>query len=205
MQLVPRCALDEIDKLLLHVRKGCLFNIPPTGGTSRNEGIHRVLNKSLKKSRIGIQFAIALLGAFFYIWNEEQLSGEQTRKKIRVEAGQFIRFDPNIVTFVKSTLTLLHSKFSSQRNSTSLDDILANYSMRRVLISPNGNCFFLAIAYDALGHVIPKRPDSEEILQHLDSLGLESCSSGEDVCAKLRKLMFDEWMTHPDLYQSCSK
>ena len=23
----------------------------------------------------------------------------------------------------------------------------------------------------------------------------------EDVCAKLRKLMFDEWMTHPDLYQ----
>ena len=320
MQLVPQCALDEIDKLLLHVRKGCLSHIPPTGGTSRNEGIHRVLNKSLKKSRIGIQFAIALLGAFFYIWNEKQLSGEQTRKKIRVvppieshfktvdnsyieersehfgvmdigdftttqtdgdsaydsacsndsgslesssadivdklneylqynespdsssdeeesfsiastsnnvpvslseeqmhsiltssksmqelcsyiqEAGQFGRFDPNIVTFVKSTLTLLHSKFSSQRNSTSLDDILANYSMHRVLISPNGNCFFLAIAY-ALRHEIPKQPDSEEILQHLASLGLESCSSGEDVCVKLRKLMFDEWMTHPDLYQ----
>lgn len=116
------------------------------------------------------------------------------------EAGQFGRFDPNIVTFVKSTLTLLHSKFSSQRNSTSLDDILANYSMHRVLISPNGNCFFLTIAY-ALRHEIPKQPDSEEILQHLASLGLESCSSGEDVCVKLRKLMFDEWMTHPDLYQ----
>ena len=116
------------------------------------------------------------------------------------EAGKFGRFDPNIVTFVKSTLTLLHSKFSSKRNSTSLDDILANYSMHRVLISPNGNCFFLAIAY-ALGHGIPKQPDSEEILQHFDSLGLASCSSGEDVCAKLRKLMFDEWMTHPDLYQ----
>ena len=84
MQLVPQCTLDEIDELLLHVRKGCLSHIPPTGGTSRNEGIHRVLNKSLKKSRIGIQFAIALLGAFFYIWNEKQLSGEQTRKKIRV-------------------------------------------------------------------------------------------------------------------------
>lgn len=79
------------------------------------------------------------------------------------EAGKFGRFDPNIVTFVKSTLTLLHSKFSSQRNSTSLDDILANYSMHRVLISPNGNCFFLAIAY-ALGHEIPKQPDFEEIL-----------------------------------------
>ena len=89
------------------------------------------------------------------------------------EAGQFGRFDPNIVAFVKSTLTLFHSKFSSQRNSTSLDDILAKYSMHRVLISPNGNCFFLPIAY-ALGHEIPKQPDSEEILQHLDSLGLES-------------------------------
>ena len=313
------CSLFQ-NELLLHVRKGCLSHIPPTGGTSRKEGIHRVLIKSLKESRIGIQFAIALLGALFYVWNKKQLSGEQTRKKIRVvpsieshfntvdniyieersehfgimdfgdftttetdgdsaydsacsndsgslesssadivdklneylqdnespdsssdeeesfsivstsnnfpvslsekqmysiltssksmqelcsyihEAGQFGRFDPKIVTFVKSTLTLLHSKFSSQRNSTSLDDILANYSMHRVLISPNGNCFVLAIAY-GLGHVIPKQPDSEEILQHLDSLGLESCSNGEDVCAKLRKLMFDEWMTHPHLYQ----
>ena len=49
------------------MRGCCLSHIPPTGETSRNEGIHRVLNKSLKKSRIGIQFAIALLGAFFYI------------------------------------------------------------------------------------------------------------------------------------------
>ena len=72
--------------------------------------------------------------------------------------------------------------------------------MHRVLISPNGNCFFLAIAY-ALGHEIPEQPDPREILQHLDLLGLTSCSSGEDVCAKLRKSMFDEWMTHPDLYQ----
>ena len=95
---------------------------------------------------------------------------------------------------------MLHSKFSSQRYSSSLDDILANYGLNRVLISPNGNCFFLAIAY-VLGHEIPKQPDSEEILQHFDSLGLASCSSGEDFCAKLRKLMFDEWMTHPDLYQ----
>lgn len=61
-----------------------MSHIPPTGGTSRKEGIHRVLIKSLKESRIGIQFAIALLGALFYVWNKKQLSGEQTRKKIRV-------------------------------------------------------------------------------------------------------------------------
>ena len=83
-RLIPQCAIDEVDKLLLHVRKGCLSHITPAGGTSRNEGIHRVLNKTLKKSQIGIQFAIALLGVFFYVWNEKKLSGEQTKKKIRV-------------------------------------------------------------------------------------------------------------------------
>ena len=83
-KLIPQCALYEINKLLIHMERGCLSDIPPSGGTSRNEGQHRVLNKTLKKSRIGIQFAIALLGMFFYVWNEKQLSPEKDKKKIRV-------------------------------------------------------------------------------------------------------------------------
>ena len=83
-KLIPRCAIDEINKLLTHVKKGCLSHIPPSGRTGRNEGFHRVLNKTLKKSRIGIQFAVALLGVFFYMWNEKQLSGDKTKKTIRV-------------------------------------------------------------------------------------------------------------------------
>ena len=39
-KLIPQCALDEINKLLIHVEKGCLSDIPPSGGTSRNEGLH---------------------------------------------------------------------------------------------------------------------------------------------------------------------
>ena len=116
------------------------------------------------------------------------------------QAGQFGRFHPNIVTFVKSTLTLLHSQLPSQRDSTTLDDILESYSMHRVSIPSNGNCFFLAIAY-ALEHVLPNQPDSKDILQHLESMGLAGCSMGEGICAKLRKLMFEEWMAHSDLYQ----
>ena len=72
--ILPQSAIDEIDKLLIHVRKGCLSDIAPSGGTSRNEGIHRVLNKTLKKSSIGIQFALALLGIFFYTWNEKRIT-----------------------------------------------------------------------------------------------------------------------------------
>lgn len=66
------------------MKKGCLSHISPSGGTGRNEGFHRVLNKTLKKSRIGIQLAVALLGVFFYTWNEKQLSGDKTKKTIRV-------------------------------------------------------------------------------------------------------------------------
>ena len=30
-RLIPQCAIDEVDKLLLHVRKGYLSHIPPAG------------------------------------------------------------------------------------------------------------------------------------------------------------------------------
>ncbi|XP_067025755.1 uncharacterized protein [Acropora muricata] len=82
--ILPQCAIDEIDKLLVHVQKGCLSDIGLSGGTSRNEGIHRVLNKTLKKSRIGIQFALALLGVFFYTWNEKRTTTAKDKRKIRV-------------------------------------------------------------------------------------------------------------------------
>ena len=67
-------------KLLIHVEKGCLSDIPPSGGTSRNEGIHRILNKTLKKSRIGIQFAIALLGMFFIYGMKNKYQQRKTKE-----------------------------------------------------------------------------------------------------------------------------
>ena len=83
-QLIPEAGIDEINGLLVHVRKGCLSDIPPSGGTNHNEGIHRVLNKTLKKSRIGLQFALALLGVFFYNWNEKKSTRDADKGKLRV-------------------------------------------------------------------------------------------------------------------------
>ena len=60
-----------------------MSDIPPSGGASRNEGIHKVLNKTLRKSRIGIQFALAL-GIFFYIWNEKKITATEDQRRIRV-------------------------------------------------------------------------------------------------------------------------
>ena len=64
--LLSSSAIKEINNLKHHVIKGCLSGIPPSGGTNRNEAIHKSLNKSLKQSRIGLELALAFLGLFFY-------------------------------------------------------------------------------------------------------------------------------------------
>ena len=312
-KLIPQCAVEEVNKLLIHVEKGCLSDIPPSGGTSRNEGIHRILNKTLKKSRIGIQFAIALLGMFFYIWNEKQLSAEKDKKNIRVippieshftsmgktsednyqlfgildqsdlseidgiekgdsdisqeysvsdmvtkvnnclnddhssdsssnedescceenistpmqvpfsesdrhkvlksskymeelcshiqSLGQFEKFRTNIVMFAQSSLAILNSDLPSKKESFNLDSVLANYNMVRVDSAPNGNCFFQSVAYALEHSVITNGSTSNHVIQHLNALGLINGSEKIDICAHLRKLVVEEWLSHPDSYK----
>jgi len=310
-KLMPQCAVDEINKLLIHVEKGCLSDIPPSGGTSRNEGIHRVLNKTLKKSRIGIQFAIALLGMFFYIWNEKQLSTEKEKKKIRVRppveshftsmgmtsevcnevfgivdhfnlseidkiekinsdvgqenstadmaarvnclnvdhssdsssdenecpneedsfihpqlsfseshrarvlsssksmeelctyiqsVGQFEKFRPHMVLFAQSSLAILNSDLPNQRESTVLDNVLANYNMARIGSAPNGNCFFLSVAHALKNSIISNKSTSNDVIKHLDALGLINSSDINGICARLRELIVEEWLANSASY-----
>ena len=63
----------EINSLLLHVQKGCLSDIPPGCGTERNEGLHRLLNRSLISgaTRISVELTIALLTILFYHHNKK--------------------------------------------------------------------------------------------------------------------------------------
>lgn len=80
-QVLPPPALKEISKLRIHVTKGCLSDIPPSGGTNRNEVLHKTLNKSLRRSRIGLELAVALLGFYFYKWNENKVSKMNNKGK----------------------------------------------------------------------------------------------------------------------------
>ena len=66
--------IDAIEKLKVRVNKGYLSGIPASAGTNRNECLHRILNKVVRKSRIGIQLAVSVLGLFFYRWNERKLT-----------------------------------------------------------------------------------------------------------------------------------
>lgn len=85
--LLPASAICEIEKLKEHVLKGCLSEIPPSRGTHRNVALHKTLNKSLKRSRIGLELALAFLGIFFYKWNEKKLS----KKNSGLKRCNFIR------------------------------------------------------------------------------------------------------------------
>lgn len=301
----------------MHVRKGCLSGIAPSGGTSRNEGIHRVFNKTLKKSRIGVQFAIALLGMFFYMWNEKRISADTNDKQSKVRIippiesyfdklentteitvesfgiqghsvssetdmdeddentsclkersvdssvanivtkvnsflredmptsssdedeychsasvnstlplsdefkrqvlnnsksmeefskqiksiSKFEKFKPHMVMFGESSLKLLNSDMSKNKETSVIDGILANYNMSRLNTPRNGNCFFQSVAHALSKYIIPHKSVSSDMLSHLQKLGLINQPDIDEVCAKLRTLIVEEeWMRYPDAY-----
>ena len=84
-QVLPEPTCNAIARLLVHIKAGCLSNIPVSGGTNRNESLHRLLNKSIGKARIGIQLAVACLGKFFYRWNEKRLRNTTSKVTSPIE------------------------------------------------------------------------------------------------------------------------
>ena len=266
-----------------------MSDIPPSGGTSRDEGIHKVLNKTLRKSRIGTQFALVLLGIFFYTWNEKKIAATEDQRRIRVippieshfehlesneeqsgnhhfgitdqdvvlpktgefvlpsycshygqdntqgeiveqlnnfldgvssnissdedepsvsensspppspnlskqqqhkvmksakcmaelceqiqSLGQYARFNPNFLFFTKSSLTLFHSGLVSNKESST---------------------------YAIVNSVIPNKATSNNVVSHLDSLGLMNCKDTNEMSHKLREVIVHEWISHPEDYQ----
>ncbi len=77
VDILPQTAVDTLNKLLVHVRLGCLSNIPPRVGTNRNERLHRKINKWFKRCRIGICLAVALLSTIFYLHMDKNQCGER--------------------------------------------------------------------------------------------------------------------------------
>ena len=64
--------VHEIENLKVHIERGCLSRIPPGGGSTRNENLHKNLRAVIARSRLGCELAEALLATFFYIWNERR-------------------------------------------------------------------------------------------------------------------------------------
>lgn len=70
-------AHNQLEKLRVHIEKGCLEEIPPKAGTSRQESMHKSLRKSVEKRRVGVKAAVASIGTCLYRWNERRLSDKE--------------------------------------------------------------------------------------------------------------------------------
>jgi hypothetical protein len=75
--------------------------------------------------------------------------------------------------------------------------------MVRVNISPNGDCFFLSVAYALLNDIIPNQNIPSDAHKHLDTIGLikETSYDANDMSSTLRILIVREWMNNPDQYK----
>ena len=58
--------IKQVSALTQHITKGCLSDIPPSRGTSRNEALHRIFYVHfVRVSRIGIPLALAILTVLY--------------------------------------------------------------------------------------------------------------------------------------------
>lgn len=76
-------AIAEIEKLKVHISKGCLSEIPVGGGTNRNEAFHRYINTFFHKSRIGTLYAYAILMLIIHKFNNSNCKKKNINKPVR--------------------------------------------------------------------------------------------------------------------------
>lgn len=74
---------QEIEKLRIHIKKGCLSGIPPGFGTTRNEHLHSLLNRSLMvgTARMSVELAVAILSVLFFHYNSKKTSKSEENGK----------------------------------------------------------------------------------------------------------------------------
>lgn len=95
-----------------------MSGIPPSGGTNRNEALHRTLNKSLQPSRVGLGLALAFLGLFFYKWNE-------TKSRKPNKRGQRISHIRPVEGYISTSADLLSEnkeQFGGSLNTQDLEE-----------------------------------------------------------------------------------
>ena len=76
-RVLPTAALVEIEKLKVHINKGCLSEIPTGCGTNRNEVFHRYIRTFFHRSRVGILLAYALMMVIIYQFNSSEGSSRK--------------------------------------------------------------------------------------------------------------------------------
>ena len=58
-------AIKALDNLDIHILKGCIENIPPKTGTSKNDSLHRQLNNIINTPKGSVELIVSILGSFW--------------------------------------------------------------------------------------------------------------------------------------------
>jgi hypothetical protein len=77
--VLTKDSIEEIEKLKVHIHKGCLSGIIVGGGTNKNEAFHRYVRTFFHKSRIGILLAYALMTTIIRNFNNNDKQSRKNR------------------------------------------------------------------------------------------------------------------------------
>ena len=89
-----------IANLKQHIIHGCLSDIPPGCGTNRNERFHCHMNSLIRRSRIGVLLAYALLSVVMYSHNSAmKIKGKTLVRPIIASPERYVRDNVHLPSF----------------------------------------------------------------------------------------------------------
>lgn len=113
-------SLRATENLKIHIKEGCLSEIPPGCGTNKNERLHRKLRKTAGRSKLGVKLVYALFTKAFHLINTE-IDKKQGSKKELVET---IKVEENFGFYKNANRSILPADILSLNESKSDQDNL---------------------------------------------------------------------------------
>ena len=113
-------SLRAIENIKIHIKEGCLSDIPTGCGTNKNERLHRKLRKIAGRSKLGVKLAYALFTRAFHLINTE-IDEKQGSKKEVVET---IDVEENFGFYKNANRSVLPADILSFNESKSDQDNL---------------------------------------------------------------------------------
>ena len=149
-------AKTAIDKLLVHVRKGCLSAIPVGANTSANENLHKHLRASgVNVPRLTPYLAVARLYLFAAQWNSRIAGKEQqVRKKMKTNCAN---------TFTQVRINKIRQRLKKTKQDTTevpVEHFGIGLDQLRTL-SSDDLCGWQRMTQDELGDVLSRADVSD--------------------------------------------